>query len=79
MNWSRRPSPPPTRPDLPRLLSTDPPAGTVVVRGHGWRVAVPLAVLVGIASALGTRLVSTEQRLLEQSAHIRELERVCRK
>lgn len=58
----------------PRVVTSGPPAGSVLVRGHGWRVTLPVALLVSIATALATRLASDERRLLEQESQIQLLQ-----
>lgn len=49
----------------PPFTSANPPPGTVTVKGAGWRVSLPIAVLVAAATAVGVRLLSDEQRLQE--------------
>lgn len=57
----------------PPVTSGPPPAGTVTVKGPGWRVNVPTAVLLTVLGALATRLASTEQRAFEQSASLQAM------
>lgn len=52
------------------VVSGPPPAGTVTVKGVGWRFNVPLALVFTVLGAIGTRLWSIEQRALEQARTI---------
>lgn len=57
----------------PPVISGSPPAGTVTLKGSGWRVNVPLALLVAALTAAATRTISTEQRAAEQGRTIETL------
>lgn len=66
------------RPLPPVVTSGPPPAGTVTLKGAGFRVNLPAAVLVALATALATRLASTEQRAAEQQRTIESLSTTLR-
>lgn len=57
----------------PPVTSGSPPAGTVTLKGSGWRVNLPLALVVAALTAAATRTLSTEQRAAEQARTIEVL------
>jgi hypothetical protein len=66
------------RPLPPVVTSGPPPAGTVTLKGAGWRVNLPAVVVAGLLSALATRLASTELRAFEQQRTIESLSTTLR-
>ena len=69
-------SDPPATPP-PIVISAQPPPGMLVVKGNGWRVNAPYALVAFVVGALATRLLSTEQRLSEQARTIEVLAARC--
>lgn len=69
-------SAPPERPEQP-FVSAQPPPGVIVVKGRGWKVHAPIALVSLVLGALATRVLSTEQRLAEQARTIEQLAARC--